>query len=154
AKQHLEAAATEMRGNLTFPVGYWLALTYLRLRDVNRASLLFDEMQIGFGDSATLHVYFGHAYLMTGNYERAIAEFHRALEKDAKVRNAHYLLGLAYLSRDEEKGWDENAAEDRAEIENNPDDFRPHYDLGNIALHLHRTDEAERELRRASEIQP
>src|SRR5581483_11019632 len=77
-------------------------------------------------------------------------EFKRALEKDPKVREAHYWLGLAYLARDEDKGWDENAAEDRAEIANNPDDFRPHYDLGNIALKLHRTEEAERELKRAA----
>lgn len=154
AKQHLESAAAEMHGDLTFPVGYWLALTYLKLNDVNRASLLFDEMQIGLGDSAQLHLYFGHAYVVTGKYDRAITEFKRALEKDPKIKEAHYLLGLAYLSRDEDKGWDENAAEDRAEIQNYPDDFRPHYDLGNIALHLHRTDEAERELQRASEIQP
>ncbi|HZP18395.1 MAG TPA: tetratricopeptide repeat protein [Terriglobales bacterium] len=154
AKQHLEAAAASMQGELTFQVGYTLALTYLMLKDANRASLLFDEMLIGFGDSAPLHVYFGHGYLMTGNYDRAITEFKRALEKDPKVREAHYWLGLAYLARDEDKGWDENAAEDRAEIANNPDDFRPHYDLGNIALKLHRTEEAERELKRASEIQP
>lgn len=154
AKEHLEAAAGQMQGNLTFPVGYWLALTYLKLADVNRASLLFDEMQIGFGDSPALHVYFGHAYLITGNFDRAITELKRALAKDARVKNAHYLLGVAYLSRDEDKGWDENASEDRAEIQNNPDDFRPHYDLGKIAVHLHQNEEAERELRRAAEIQP
>jgi tetratricopeptide (TPR) repeat protein len=154
AKQHLEVAGAQMQGNLTFPVGYWLALTYLKLNDANRASLLFDEMEIGLGDSPKLHLYFGHAYLTTGNYERAITEFKRALAKDPKIKEAHYLLGLAYLSRDEDKGWDENAAEDRAEIENNPDDFSPHFDLGNIALHLHRTEEAERELKRASEIEP
>jgi tetratricopeptide (TPR) repeat protein len=121
---------------------------------VDRAALLFDEMQIGLGDSAILHVYFGHAYLISENYERAIAEFKRALQKDTKIKEAHYLLGVTYLSRDEDKGWDENAAEDRAEIENSPDDFAAHYDLGKIALHVHHPDEAERELKRASEIQP
>jgi len=154
AKQHLEAAGAEMQGDLTFQLGYSLAFTYLKLKDVNRASLLFDEMQIGLGNSAALHLYFGHAYLMTENFDRAITEFRRALQKDPKIKEAHYWLGLAYLSRDEDKGWEENAAEDRAEIQNNPDDFRPHYDLGNIALHLHQPDEAERELKRASEIQP
>ena len=154
AKQHLESAASETDAQLNFQVGYTLALTYLKLKDVNRASLVFDEMQIGFGDNAQLHIYFGHAFLMTEYYDRAITEFKRALEKDPKVKEAHYWLGLAYLSRDEDKGWDENAAEDRAEIANNPDDFRPHYDLGNIALKLHRTEEAERELKRSAEIQP
>jgi tetratricopeptide (TPR) repeat protein len=154
AKQHLEDSVKDTRGDVTFDVGYDLAITYLKLKDVNRASLLFDEMMIGMGNTPRIHIYFGHAYLMTDQYDRAISEFKEALQKDPKMKEAHYFLGLAYLSRDEDKGWDENAAEDRAEIENNPDDFRPHYDLGNIALHLHRTDEAERELKRASEIQP
>ncbi len=154
AKEHLEAAAKASGGKITFAVGYDLALDYLKLEDVNRASVVFDEMMIGLGNTARLHVYFGHAYLITGHYDRAISEFKEALHKDPKIKEAHYLLGLSYLSRDEGNGWEENAAEDRAEIQNNPDDFRPHYDLGNVALKLHHVDEAERELKRASEIQP
>jgi tetratricopeptide (TPR) repeat protein len=154
AKQHLEDAAKAMGGDITFDVGYDLATTYLKLNDVNRASLIFDEMMIGLGNTAQIHVYFGHAYLMTGVYDRAISEFKEALQKDPKIKEAHYFLGLAYLSKDEDNGWNENAAEDRAEIQNNPDDFRPHFDLGNIDLKRHVPDEAERELKRASEIQP
>src|SRR5207245_9180319 len=112
---------------------------------VSRAALLFDEMQIVLGKSAPLYVYSVHAYLMTQNFDRAITEFKRALEKDPKIKEAHYWLGLAYLSRDEDKGWDENSAEDRAEIQDNPDDFRPHYDLVSIELKLHRTEEATRQ---------
>jgi len=155
AKEHLEDAAQATNGNVTFQLGYDLARTYLKLEDVNRASVMFDEMMVGYGNTARLHLYFGYAYLMTGVYDRAISEFKRALEKDPKIKEAHYLLGLTYLSRDEDKGgWEENAAEDRLEIQINPDDFAPHYDLGNVALHLHRTDEAEHELKRASEIEP
>ncbi|HEX3738529.1 MAG TPA: tetratricopeptide repeat protein [Terriglobales bacterium] len=154
AKEHLEAAAKASGGSITFAVGYDLALTYLKLEDVNRASVVFDEMMIGLGNTARLHIYFGHAYLITGHYDRAISEFKEALHKDPKVKEAHYLLGLSYLSRDEGNGWEENAAEDRAEIQNNPDDFRPHYDLGNVALKLHHVEEAELELKRAAAIQP
>jgi len=154
AKQHLEDAAKAMGGDIMFDVGYDLATTYLKLNDVNRASLIFDEMMIGFGNTAQLHVYFGHAYLMTDHFDLAVSEFKEALQKDPKIKEAHYFLGLAYLSKDEDNGWTENAAEDRAEIENNPDDFRPHFDLGNIDLKRHVPDEAERELKRASEIQP
>jgi tetratricopeptide (TPR) repeat protein len=153
ASEHLESAVKAMGGDVTFDVGYDLATTYLQLKDVNRASLMFDEMMIGLGNTAQIHVYFGHAYLMTGVYDRAISEFKEALQKDPKIKEAHYFLGLAYLSKDEDNGWDENAAEDRAEIQNNPDDFRPHFDLGNIDLKRHVPDEAERELKRASEIQ-
>jgi len=154
AKEHFEEAAKAMGGDLTFDVGYHLALAYLKVQDVNRASVVFDEMMLGLGNTAQLHLYFGHAYLMSGFHDRAIAEFKRALEKDPKIKQAHYFLGLAYLSRDEGNGFEENAAEDRAEIALSPGDFRPHYDLGNIALKLHREEEAERELKRACEIEP
>jgi len=154
AKEHLESAAAQSGGNIGVELGYHLAITYLKLGDVKRASLLFDEMMRALGDSARIHVYFGHAYLMGDQYDRAISEFKQALERDPKIKEAHYFLGLAYLSRDEDNGFDENAAEDRAEIQNNPDDFRPHYDLGNIDLKLHRVEEAEGELKRSAEIEP
>ena len=149
AKAQLEAAVID---NPTFEVGYNLALTYLHLKDLNRVRLLFDEMIVGLGDSAQIHVHFGHAYWRTGYPDRAIEEFKRALAKDSKVAQAHYFLGLAYLERDEDKGWDEDAQEQREEIKNNPDDFRAHYELGNIALKQRRAEEAERELKRASEL--
>ena len=151
AKTQLEASVV---AKPTFEVGYNLALAYLKLDDLNRARLLFDEMLVGLGDSAALHIYFGHAYGETGHPEKAIEEYKLALAKDPKVAQAHYFLGLSYLVRDEDKGWDEDAQEQRAEIKNNPNDFRPHYELGNVALKLRRTDEAERELKRASELAP
>ena len=154
AKEHLEAAVKDTGGDAAFDVGYDLAVTYLKLKDLNRASLLFDEMMVGMGNTAQMHVYFGHAYLMTEQYDRAISEFKEALNKDPHIKEAHYFLGLTYLSRDEGNGWEENANEDRAEIQNNPDDYRPHFDLANVDLKINRPDEAEREFRRASEIQP
>lgn len=151
AKTHLETAVA---AKANFEMGYSLALTYLKLKDLNRARLLFDEMISGLGDSAALHIYFGHAYWETDNYDKAIDEYKKALAKDPKIPQAHYFLGLALLSRDEDKGWDEVAEQDREEIKVSPNDFRPHYDLGNIALKQHRADEAERELKRASELAP
>jgi tetratricopeptide (TPR) repeat protein len=151
AKTHLEKAVA---AKPTFDMGYALGLAYLQLKDLNRARLLFDEMISGLGDSAPLHVYFGHAYWLTSNFDKAITEYKLALAKNPKVAQAHFFLGIAYLSRDEDKGWDEAAQEQREEIKNSPDDFRPHYELGNIALKQHRADEAERELKRASELDP
>ncbi len=100
AKEHFESAAKAMGGDLTFDVGYHLALAYLKVEDVNRASVVFDEMMLGLGNTAQLHLYFGHAFLMSGFHDRAITEFKRALEKDPKIKQAHYFLGLAYLSRE------------------------------------------------------
>jgi|ERR1039458_7149164 tetratricopeptide (TPR) repeat protein len=151
AKEQLEAAVV---ANPTFEVGYNLALTYLHLKDLNHVRLLFDEMIVGLGDSAQIHVHFGHAYWRTGYPDKAIEEFKLALAKNPKIPQAHYFLGLAYLDRDEDKGWDEDAQQQREEIKNNPNDFRAHYELGNNALKQRRADEAERELKRASELAP
>jgi len=151
AKPHLEAAVA---AKPNFDMGYLLGMTYLKLDDLNHARLLFDEMIAGLGNLAPLRVYFGHAYWETSHFDKAIAEYKLALSIDPKVKQAHYFLGMAYLSRDEDKGWDEAAQEDREEIKNNPDDFRPHYDLGNIALKQHHAEEAERELKRAAELAP
>jgi tetratricopeptide (TPR) repeat protein len=151
AKAQLEPAIV---AKPTFEMGYNLALTYLHLKDLNRVRLLFDEMIVGLGDSAQIHVHFGHAYWSTGYPDKAIEEFKKALAKNPKIAQAHYFMGLAYLGRDEDKGWDEDAKEQREEIKNNPNDFRAHYELGNIALKRHDAEEAERELRRASELAP
>jgi tetratricopeptide (TPR) repeat protein len=151
AKAQLEVAIVD---NPTFEVGYNLALTYLHLKDFNHVRLLFDEMIVGLGDSAQIHVRFGYAYWSTDHPEKAIEEFKRALAKNPKVTQAHYFMGLAYLNRDQDKGWDEDAQEQREEIKNNPNDYRAHYELGNVALKQRRPEEAEHELKRASELAP
>ena len=151
AKAQLEIAVV---ANSTFEVGYNLALTYLHLKDLNRVRLLFDEMIAGLGDTAQLHLRFGYAYWSTEYADKAIEEFKRALAKNPKIAQAHYFMGLAYLHRDEDKGWDEDAQEQREEIKINPTDFRAHYELGNIALKQRRPEEAEKELKRASELAP
>ena len=151
AKAQLEVAVV---ADPTFEVGYNLGLTYLQLKDLNHVRLLFDEMIVGLGDSAQIHLRFGHAYWSTGYPDQAIEEFKRALAKNPKIAQAHYFMGLAYLNRDEDKGWEEAAQEQREEIKNNPGDFRPHYELGNIALKQHHAEEAEKELKRASELAP
>jgi tetratricopeptide (TPR) repeat protein len=151
AKTQLEAAVV---ATPTFEVGYNLALTYLKLKDLNHVRLLFDEMIAGLGDSAQIHLQFGHAYWSTHYPDKAIDEFRKALARNPKIAQAHYFMGRAYLDRDEDKGWDEAAQEQREEIRNNPNDFRAHYELGNIALKRHNAEEAERELKRAAELAP
>jgi tetratricopeptide (TPR) repeat protein len=151
AKAQLETAVV---ANPTFEVGYNLALTYLNLKDLNHVRLLFDEMITGLGDSAQLHLQFGHAYWNAHYPDKAIDEFKKALARNPKIAQAHYFMGLAYLDRDEDKGWDEAAQEQREEIKNNPNDFRAYYELGNIALKRHNADEAEHALKRAAELAP
>jgi tetratricopeptide (TPR) repeat protein len=150
AKAQFEALTGD---KTTFDIGYNLGRTYLALKDIDHAKVLFQEILAGIGDSAQLHIYFGHAYLRSNYPEQAIAELQTALKKDPKVAQAHYFLGLAYLERDPGR-FDEASTEYRAEVINSPNDFRAYYELGNIELKDHKVEEAERDLKKASVLDP
>lgn len=153
AREHLEAAVVAAP---TFEVGYVLGMTYIRLNDLSRARLLFDDMLTGLGDRAEIHIYFGRAYREgeSESLDSAVQEFKKAIAKDEKIRQAHYFLALAYLDRDGESGFPEAVPELLAELKLNPEDYRSHYLLGYIAMKQHNLKEAESELFRAATLEP
>ena len=151
AREHLEKAVV---ATSTFEVGYSLGLAYLNLHDLNHAGLLFDEMVAGLGDSPSIHLYFGRAYMETTNSDQAIQEFKKAIARNSKLPQAHYFLAMTYLQRDSEAGFAAAAPEFQAEIANNPNDYRSHYSLGLIAFKQRRNEDAIPEFFRASEIEP
>jgi tetratricopeptide (TPR) repeat protein len=153
AREHLEAAVVAAP---SFDIGYLLGVTYIKLNDLNRARLLFDDMVTGLGDSAQIHILFGRAY-GRGEWEaldNAIAEIKKAIAKDGRVREAHYLLGMAYLTRDGESAFPVVVPELQAELKGNPNHPRCHYLLGYIALKQHDPKTAETELKRAAALDP
>src|SRR6202158_826963 len=153
AREHLEAAVVVAP---SFDIGYLLGVTYIKLNDLNRARLLFDDMVTGLGDTAQIHILFGRAY-GRGEWEaldNAIAEIKKAIAKDGQVREAHYLLGMAYLTRDGESAFPVVVPELQAELKNNPNHPRCHYLLGYIALKQHDPKTAETELKRAAALDP
>jgi len=149
AKEHLEKAVV---ADAKFEVGYLLGITYIKLTDLNHATVLFDEMAAGLGDTPEIHVLFGRAYREGGYLDQAIAELRKAIAKDSKTKVAHYLLAMAYLERDGDSGFGEAVPELETELKLNPDDPRTHYMLGYIALKRHDAQQAEVELARAAEL--
>jgi len=149
AKEQLEKAVV---AEPKFEVGYLLGITYIKLNDLNRATLLFNEMVAGLGDTPDIHVLFGRAYREGDYLDQAISELHKAIAKDAKIKVAHYLLAMAYLERDGDSGFGEAVPELEAELKVSPNDARTHYMLGYIALKRHHAEQAERELKRAAEL--
>ncbi len=103
AKEHLEEAVVAAPN---FPTGYLLGLTYLKLNDLPRTELLFNEMLSGLGESAQIHMYFGRAYREAGQLDKAVEEFKKAVARDGKAAHVHYFLGLAYLKRDSDAGFE------------------------------------------------
>jgi tetratricopeptide (TPR) repeat protein len=153
ARQYLEAAVVAAPG---FDLGYMLGVIYIRLNDLPRARMLFEEMLTGLGDTAKLHIYFGRAY-REGDFEAwdyAIQEFGKAIAKDPKLPQAHYFRALAYLQRDGESGFGAAVPDLEAELRINPRDERSHYLLGYIFIKQHKDAEAEKSLRRSAELDP
>ncbi len=151
AREPLEAATA---AEPTFDIAYLLGMTYIKLNDLSRARLVFDDMVAAFGDTARLHIFFGMAYREGELYDDAILELKKAISKDSTRRQAHYFLALAYLARDGESGFGPALAELQAEVRVNPNDARTHYLLGYIAMKQHNTHEAEVELSRSTSLDP
>jgi len=150
AKEHLEKAVV---ADPKFEAGYLLGITYIKLSDLNRATLLFNEMVVGLGDTPQIHVLFGRAYREGDYLDQAIAEMGKAIARDSKIKLAHYLMAMAYLERDGDSGFSEAVPELEAELKVNPDDARTHYMLGYIALKRHDTKKAQEELARSAELE-
>jgi tetratricopeptide (TPR) repeat protein len=151
AREHLEAATV---AEPTFDIAYLLGTNYIKLNDVTRARLVFDDMLAGFGDTARLHIYFGMAYRQGELYDDAIRELKKAIAKSSTIAQAHYFLALAYLVRDGESGFAAALPELQAEVKVNPNDARTHYLLGYIAMKQRNFHEAEVELARSTSLDP
>jgi tetratricopeptide (TPR) repeat protein len=134
--------------------GFALAKAYLAKKDDKSAASLFSEMQASTGDTAAIHMDIGRAYGEAGYPDQAIVEFKKALAKDSTLPGLHYSLGASYLLSMGEIDFPQAAAEFHKELALHPDDFLSHSQLGYIALTGHNYPEAEKELRRASEINP
>lgn len=72
-----------------------LASAYLVLGDRASAIKILDEFPERFGDTASVHSRLGAIYGKTKFFEEAIAEFKKALAKDAQFKGVHYSLGAS-----------------------------------------------------------
>jgi tetratricopeptide (TPR) repeat protein len=137
-----------------FDNGYALACAYLASKDQKNAVKVFGEMLAAFGDSAAIRMSFGRAYAQYGFPEQAVVEFKKAIAKDPKTPGAHYSLGASYVLSMGEINFPLAVAEFHKELENNPDDYFSHSQLGYIDLSQHKLEDAVAELSRATQLNP
>ena len=112
---------------------YTLGMTYLRLKQLDRAKLLFEEMQAALKDSAVAHILFGRAYEETGFPSEAEREFKRALVIDPQAPRAHFYLGYVILMNGGNERLPQAAQEFERQLQLNPKDFYAHFFLGLLA---------------------
>ncbi len=140
--------------NPSFENQYSLAQAYLALLDKEDAAKIFAKLQTEFTETAQMHMDFGLAYWDADFPEEAIPEFKKTLARNSRFPDAHYTLGASYLKRSGDTAFPAAEAEFHKELAIHPNDFFSYYELGYLAMNRHQLDEAYRDLKRASELDP
>ncbi len=138
-----------------FDIAQALGLTYLFLRQPERAKLLFEEIQISAGkESPDLHLVFAQSYQKANYPAEAEREIRRALEMDPKHPKAQFYLGYLIL----QEGGSERLAEAGAafdeELKITPDDFFCNFFAGVVASSENQHEKAIKYLQKAIKINP
>ncbi len=111
-----------------------LGLTYLYLKQPERAKLLFEEMLSSIGkDTPDLHVVFGQAYEQTDYALEAEREFKRALAIDPKHPRASFFLGYVILQHGGSDRLAEAGTAFEEELKLSPDEFYANFFAGVVA---------------------
>jgi len=131
-----------------------LAITYLRLQDLDSARALIHRAITAIGDTPRNRVETATVYYYGDYPEVAAEELQKVIARHPTAPEAHYYLGLAYLGHNEEAGYTKAVPEFREQLKIDPDDFGSHYILGHVAMQQRNFVEAEQELLRARALNP
>ncbi|NOT48787.1 MAG: tetratricopeptide repeat protein [Acidobacteria bacterium] len=138
-----------------FDAAHALALTYLHLKQPERARLLFEEIQLSVGkESADLHFLFARDYESTNNPLDAERELKRTLVLEPKKLRASFYLGYLIL----QNGGSERLAEAGTAFENElkltPNDFFSNFFAGVVASSENKHQKAIPYLQKAIALNP
>ncbi|MDQ3801355.1 MAG: tetratricopeptide repeat protein [Acidobacteriota bacterium] len=134
-KENYAAALPELERVMilapNFDAARALGLTYLYLKQPERAKLLFEEMQATFAKAnPELHILFGQAYEQTNYPLEAEREFKRALAINAKQERASFFLGYVILQHGGSARLAEASQAFERELQLTPNDFFSNFFAG------------------------
>ncbi|HQU83681.1 MAG TPA: tetratricopeptide repeat protein [Pyrinomonadaceae bacterium] len=158
-KENYVAALPELEKVLllapNFDAARALGLTYLYLKQLERAKLLFEEIQTTIKkDNAELHILFGQAYEQTNYPLEAEREFKRALAINPKQERASFFLGYVILQYGGSERFTEAQAAFEKELEITPNDFFANFFAGVAASSANDHKKALGLLQKAVELNP
>lgn len=93
----------------------------------------------------------GYTYFLKGDNEKAIKEFDYVLEQDKNYYDAHYNLGLVFLS---EERYNEALIEFEKTVNIAPKDYKGHVQMGIAYRGLEEYDKATKALEQANKLAP
>ncbi len=136
AKQTFEPLGR--RGMQDPAVGYTWAAALTKLGELPQATEVLAEFAKEDRPTETLMLV-GQLWIEIEDYARAVATFHRALEKDPALPKAHYFAGQACIHW---QHWEDAAKEFQAELAGVPGDTEARYNLGFVYLQQSRVADA------------
>jgi tetratricopeptide (TPR) repeat protein len=142
AEKFADAAKTfsplGVRGMQDSTVGYAWATSLARTSELKKAAEVLGEFEKSNRSNDAM-LLIGQLWIEIGDYARAVAVLHSALQADPSLPKAHYFAGQADIRREH---WSEAAAEFQAELGLVPSDADAKYNLGFVYLQQSRVDEA------------
>ena len=154
-KSALPEFETIFRTAPDFDIAQALGLTYLYLRQPERAKLLFEEIQISAGkESPDLHLVFAQAYQKAVYPAEAEREIRRALAIDPKHPKGNFFLGYLLLQESNGERLAEAGAAFDEELKLTPDDFFCNFFAGVVASAENQHEKAIKYLQKAIKIDP
>lgn len=132
-----------------------LGLTYLHLKQLDRAKLLFDEIQSSLKkESPEVHILFGQSFEQTNYPLEAERSFKRALAVNPKQIKANFFLGYVILQHGGSDRLGEAAAAFEKELEISPNDYFANFFAGAGAATENKHQVAIKYLQKAAQIDP
>lgn len=138
-----------------FDVANALGLTYLNLKQLDRAKLLFDEVMLASKNPGPdLHLLIAQNYEKTNYPIETEREIRRAIALDPKHARARFLLGyFLLLHAGSERLSDAGAAFEEV-LKLSPDDFYSNFFVGVVATSENQHEKAIRFLQKAISLNP
>lgn len=158
-KENYQAALPELEKVIilrpNFDAARALGLTYLYLKQPERARLLFEEMQTTLPkENAELHILFGQAFEQTNYPLEAEREFKRALTINPKQERANFFLGYVILQSGGSDRLGEAGQAFEKELELLPADFYSNFFAGVVASSQNNHVKAIKLLQKAIQLNP
>lgn len=159
AKEDYESALPELEWVFAkapdFEIGRALGLTYLNLRQPEKARKHFETLQALVGEEkAGLHILFAKFYERTNYPAEAERELKRALELEPLRPKVNLYLGYLLMQHGGSGRLTEAGAAFEKELKITPDDFYALFFLGVVNASLDKNQEAIAFLKKAIEVNP